>query len=220
MAPPPIIEDQSHSGHRAKVRIGVAAALLITAIGILTILNQRRAEELTEPEAAQPAAQTSMSSADEEIPPAAPTDTELPAAAPPGDAPEAVAPPPPPVPGKLPEPAAEAPRPSIPDTKEESAGAYQYTGTAAAPFTRDSMPAASSSQPPLQSAAPKAYAVQLGVFSDPDNAKQLQSKLAQHGIPSRMETRVQIGPFKTRAEADRAKEKLKALGITAVVLDK
>ena len=62
--------------------------------------------------------------------------------------------------------------------------------------------------------------VQLGVFTDLDNAKHLQTKLAQQGIPSHTETRVQIGPFKSRTEAERAKEKLKSLGMSAVVLGK
>jgi cell division protein FtsN len=31
---------------------------------------------------------------------------------------------------------------------------------------------------------------------------------------------VQVGPFKTRAEADQAKEKLKALGISSVIAPK
>lgn len=219
MASPPVIEEQSHNSHRAKVRIGVAAVLLITAIGILTVLNQRRTEE---PAAPPPAAQTSMSSADEETPPATPPNPELPAAVPADAAMAAVTPPPPPpVPGKLPETTVVAPKPSAPGAEEESEGVY--AATAASPPMQGSLPAAPSSQPQVQPAVPaasKAYAVQLGVFSDPDNAKQLQSKLAQHGIPSRTETRVQIGPFKTRAEADRAKEKLKALGMTAVVLDK
>ena len=64
----------------------------------------------------------------------------------------------------------------------------------------------------------KNYEVQLGVFTDMENAKQLQAKLTQNGIPSHSETRVQVGPFANKAEADAAKEKLKALGIGAVVV--
>ncbi len=69
-------------------------------------------------------------------------------------------------------------------------------------------------------AKPVVYEVQLGVFTDMENAKQLQAKLTRQGIPSHTETKVQIGPFKNRAEADRAREKLGALGITAVVIGK
>lgn len=65
---------------------------------------------------------------------------------------------------------------------------------------------------------PKAYAVQLGVFSNPTNAIQLQEKLAQHGIKSYTETRVHVGPFTDKAEADQAMAKIRALGIGAVVV--
>jgi DedD protein len=65
---------------------------------------------------------------------------------------------------------------------------------------------------------PRNYDVQVGVFTDMENAKQLQAKLAEHGIPSHTETKLQLGPFTTKAEADAAKEKLKVLGIGAVVV--
>lgn len=60
--------------------------------------------------------------------------------------------------------------------------------------------------------------MQVGVFTDMDNAKQLQAKLAEHGIPSHTETKLQIGPFTNKAEADAAREKLKSLGIGSVVI--
>lgn len=60
--------------------------------------------------------------------------------------------------------------------------------------------------------------VQVGVFTDMENARQLQAKLAEHGIPSHTETKLQVGPFNTKAEADAAQEKLKALGMGAVIL--
>lgn len=71
---------------------------------------------------------------------------------------------------------------------------------------------------PAEVAAPKGYTVQLGVFSNPANALQLQEKLAQHGIKSYTETKLNIGPFQTRAEADQALAKLRSLGISAVVV--
>jgi DedD protein len=62
------------------------------------------------------------------------------------------------------------------------------------------------------------FAVQAGVFSDPRRAEELQAKLLQEGIPSSIEARVEVGPFKTRAEAQAAREKMKALGIDTVLL--
>ncbi|MEW5944085.1 MAG: SPOR domain-containing protein, partial [Pseudomonadota bacterium] len=71
---------------------------------------------------------------------------------------------------------------------------------------------------PAEAAAPKGYVVQLGVFSNPANAQQLQAKLIEHGIQSYTETRLNVGPFQSKAEADRALAKIRELGINAVVV--
>jgi DedD protein len=232
--PPPILDESSQQdSHRAKVRIGVAAALLITAVVILTALNQRRNENTTHaPAGIQPVAQTNLSSTDMETSPAVPEESPSTAAIT-SPTPEPVAPPPPPEPGKLPD-TYPAPVPKTADApvlEEESAGAPQqqpFVASAVQSLSKPQMSAAAVQSParspsaaaPSSTAAPlapKGYAVQLGVFTDIDNAKQLQSQLAEHGIPSHTETRVQIGPFKSREEADRAREKLKKLGIAAVI---
>jgi DedD protein len=66
------------------------------------------------------------------------------------------------------------------------------------------------------------YVVQIGVFANPDNAKQAQDKAAAAGLATYTEklqgkegeqTRVRAGPFGTRESAEKAREKLKALGI-------
>ncbi|MFZ2854253.1 MAG: SPOR domain-containing protein [Rhodocyclaceae bacterium] len=62
------------------------------------------------------------------------------------------------------------------------------------------------------------YALQAGVFSDVRRAEELHAKLTLNGIPSTLEARVQVGPFKTREEAELAREKMKVLGIDAVLL--
>ena len=38
------------------------------------------------------------------------------------------------------------------------------------------------------------------------------------GIPATIEARVQVGPFKTQAEADAARARMKELGIDSVML--
>lgn len=53
-----------------------------------------------------------------------------------------------------------------------------------------------------------------------DNVRQLQNRLAQLDIASHTETRVQIGPFKTRAEAEKARKNLESHSISAVILGK
>jgi cell division septation protein DedD len=61
------------------------------------------------------------------------------------------------------------------------------------------------------------YVVQLGVFASVEHAQSLQSKLKEQGIPTTLETRVIVGPFQDRAEADAAQKKLNALGISGLV---
>ena len=66
--------------------------------------------------------------------------------------------------------------------------------------------------------AGKAYMVQVGVFTSPANAQALQKQLKRAGIESRLETRVQLGPFKDRRDADKALARAKRLGINAVLV--
>jgi len=68
---------------------------------------------------------------------------------------------------------------------------------------------------PVPAPAPmkNAYLVQLGVFSAPGNAQALADKLDALGIPAHIESRVVVGPFKNRAEADAAQKRLKASGL-------
>jgi DedD protein len=67
--------------------------------------------------------------------------------------------------------------------------------------------------------------VQLGAFVGLPVAKELAAKAGEQGFPAFLEAvttksgqvhRVRIGPFVTRAEADAAAKKLKAVGFTAV----
>jgi cell division protein FtsN len=46
----------------------------------------------------------------------------------------------------------------------------------------------------------------------------LQAQLAREGIPSRIETRVQVGPFESPKEANVVRKKLNTLGIDSVLL--
>jgi DedD protein len=75
-----------------------------------------------------------------------------------------------------------------------------------------------------------AFVVPLGAYADPENVKQLQSKLARAGVKSYTEpvkgassaqTRVAAGPFATREEAEQARQKLaslKGLGVVPGVI--
>jgi DedD protein len=56
------------------------------------------------------------------------------------------------------------------------------------------------------------------VFTSSERAEELHARLNMNGVPSTLETRVQVGPFKTRQEAEAAQAKLKALGIESLLV--
>ena len=88
----------------------------------------------------------------------------------------------------------------------------------AAPARAESPAAAATPPQPSPPRLFSGYALQAGVFADPRRAEELHAKLMLEGIPSTIEARVQVGPFKTRAEADAAREKLKKIGVDSVLL--
>jgi len=68
----------------------------------------------------------------------------------------------------------------------------------------------------------EAYVVPLGAFANPDNAKQVRDRAASAGVKSYTEqvknqqgeqTRVRAGPFASRSAAEKARDKLKSLGL-------
>ena len=59
--------------------------------------------------------------------------------------------------------------------------------------------------------------MQVGVFSNPDNARELVEKLNKQGVRAHMEARVQIGPFLNRQEAEKAQAAMRKLGYNALV---
>ena len=87
-----------------------------------------------------------------------------------------------------------------------------------APFVRSPAPITPPPPVPPPPRMLSGYSLQAGVFSDPHLAEELHAKLTRNGIPSTLETRVQLGPFKSRAEAEAVHAKLKALDVDAVLL--
>ena len=87
--------------------------------------------------------------------------------------------------------------------------------------------AAATTPPPVANTVPaeksvlvpgKAYMIQVGVFTSPANAQALQKQLHRAGMEAHLETRVQLGPFKDKREADKALARAKKLGINAVLV--
>lgn len=61
------------------------------------------------------------------------------------------------------------------------------------------------------------FVVQLGVFSNPENARELVEKLKKQGVRAHLEARVQLGPYLNRVEAEKAQMEMRKLGYNAVL---
>ena len=88
-------------------------------------------------------------------------------------------------------------------------------------------PVPTSSAEPDKAAAKPRHIVQVGAFVDPNLAQEARMKLERSGLvtytqisntPDGPRTRVRLGPFLTRAEADKAAAKARALGLSAAIL--
>jgi cell division protein FtsN len=116
-----------------------------------------------------------------------------------------------------------AAQPVLPRASQPAPHAQARSGESRpAPMTaapsRAEPPVAMGQTPPAPPRLFTGYALQAGVFADPRRAEELHARLTLEGIPSTIEARVQVGPFKSREEAEASRVKLKALGIDAVML--
>ena len=163
----------------------------------------------------------------------APVETKAPANEPPAIA---TLPPPKPI---APPPAAEAPStppppPEVeaeqPETREAAPARPAAREAAPAPTPAPSAPAAKAAPAPAAAAkdssaarAPAAlppatgFVVQLGMFTSVENAQAMLERLKAQNVPAYLETRVVVGPFRDRAEADAAQRKLQAGGVSGVI---
>ena len=203
-------------------RMGVAGLMIVALLGGLALFDHLSTPSEPEPSAPQftepvPVAKKVIT---QPVTPAEP--------APPPEAPKVAATPEasaPPVDKSVPRaepssrPAAAHPAPA---RTTSSAG---QTVARPAPSSQPRVAATAPSREPAAVALPPApprlfsgYALQAGVFSDPRRAEELNAKLILEGIPSTIEARVQVGPFKSKEEAEAARLKMKALGIDAVML--
>lgn len=155
-------------------------------------------------------------------PPPAPAPAPVPAPPPPAPAPAPApaptpAPPPPAPPAPAPAPTpAPAPRPASRDDGDRARALLE--GRAAPPAPA---PAAASAE------AAGRFIVQVGAFADEAKARETRQKLERAGLKTYTQvaktadgdrTRVRVGPFSSRAEADRAAERIKGLALPAAVL--
>jgi DedD protein len=140
--------------------------------------------------------------------------------------------------------AATPPRPAPLPVITERAEPATPRGAASAPVARSVAAAASAAAPrPVAATAasapaatraveaaasgPGRYVVQVGAFSDPATLREARSKVERLGLKTYTQvvgsdagqrTRVRLGPFATREEADAAAAKVKRAGLPAAIL--
>jgi DedD protein len=145
-----------------------------------------------------------------------------------------------PAPAPAPAPVA-APAPVITE-KAEPPAAEKVAKTEPAPEKKPEPKVESKPEPKVESAKARAllegksvdtgadggrYVVQVGAFVEKDKARQAQQKLERAGLKNYTNVaetkngtriRVRAGPFASRAEADKAAEKIKGLDLPAAIL--
>ena len=225
-----VAADPSEIKRKLAWRMGVAGLMIVGLLGGLALFDrmgtpsepETSAPQFTEP---VPVAKKMIT---QPVTPAEPAPEAAKAASKEASAPEATAAPvdksaprvePPPRPAVAAHPA--LPRASQPAGQAAGRAVPSQSRPAAAAAPSRSESPVATVQPQPAPAPPRlfsGYALQAGVFSDPRRAEELNARLILEGIPSTIEARVQVGPFKSRAEAEAAREKMKAMGIDAVLL--
>jgi DedD protein len=191
MAEPAITQDEHALKQRAMRRLTIALSLIAAAIITLAVLDRYHSSPK---KTAVPAGPPEPA-----LPPAAePPPRTLPPR--PSDESREARPPPPPavVENQPPPTAVGAPR-----SLAEAAAKQQPSSPGQLGALEKSGSALTEQQPVAASAA---------------NARALQNKLAETGIPTHTETRLVVGPFKHRAEAEGVIHELKMLGVEGVVV--
>ncbi len=117
-----------------------------------------------------------------------------------------------------------------PEPKTAATGSSANDGARARALLDGKFPAAKATAPAAPIAPADAagrFVVQVGAFADPAKAREMRQKLENAGLktytvvaktPDGDRTRVRVGPFATRADADRAAGRIKGLSLPAAVL--
>lgn len=123
-------------------------------------------------------------------------------------------------------PAAPTQRPAqaAPTLRPTAPAAPPATAPSPAPAARvlTTTPAAARPSASETPAAPRLFSgfvLQAGVFASAQRAEELHARLTLNGVPSQIEARVQVGPFRTRREAAAAQAKLRELGIESMLVE-
>lgn len=209
MAEETVREDSGDIRRKAFVRLGIAAAVTALALSGLWWLDSGN-KPAPKPQTTEP---TPIVTATAPIPPEAPIPIEEAQPAPEPEILESqtsqeaapMAPPPPSV-HSASSFAEHTRTQAVTPTNRAHALAPQAAKLVAGTPTATSQPSANGR-----------YAVQVGVFSSPAHAQELVDQLTRQGIHAYVETRVHVGPFTNRTEAEKAQAMLKKLGITGMI---
>jgi len=99
--------------------------------------------------------------------------------------------------------------------------------TASTPVTKPAGSSVVETKPAVSAAKVPTYSVQIGVFSDAANVRQLEEKLKAQGLKpgtEKLQTaqgekiRLRVGPFENRALAEEALAKIKATGLSGMII--
>lgn len=205
MATEKLSEQEIQLRKRARRRLVGAIALVLLMVTVLPMVLDDRDSQTPQPEIAVNIPSQDGNDFSSRIVPVEPGAEDAPQANQSLDTPvESPLPQPEPAPLPVPEPA------PVPEPKVETAP------------VKPSAPA----KPALVN---DGFTVQIGVFSDAGNVKQLQSKLdaagfkpytEKLGMPGGTKIRLRVGSYATRAEAEKVRDKLKAAGTTGIVVAK
>ncbi len=201
--------DEAALKKRLLSRVAIAGGVVVALLGGLAVFDAMFVTPPPAPVAAAPAPEPAVVAAAEAPKPEAPVVAEQAVVA----AAEA--------PAAVPERTTQAQRPLTPPATARPAMIKPAEPIAARPEPgRVPKSAATPLSRPLSKAVQSArqYVVQLGVFNNVTNAEELRAKLELNGIPARIEARVQVGPFASQAEAEAARDRLRALGMDAGML--
>ena len=117
----------------------------------------------------------------------------------------------------------ELPKTPVAATVPEGSSSSPMLGSAAPakPSAPARLPAPAATPAPARPALSRlidGFVLQAGVFTSTERAEELKAKLVMAGVPVIIESRVQVGPFKTQKEADAARRKIQDLGIDSILI--
>jgi DedD protein len=220
MATEQVSEQEIQFRKRARRRLVGAVALVLLVVTVLPMILDDREDRTAQPEIA-----ISIPNKDGEFASKVVPVEPLPAPAPQVDAQPVV-----PVEKAQPQPGKQLE--TVPDTAPTTAAVLpaegvKQEGTSGAALAQEATAVTKSNVSEKPAAAAGNFSVQIGVFSDAANVKQLQDKLAAGGFKYYTEKlstatgskiRLRAGPFASRSDAEQARDALKAMGISGIVV--